>query len=206
MGFDRNAASDMAFGHKPVLLEECLTALHIKPDGVYVDGTLGRAGHSVEIAKRLTGGGRLICLDRDETAIAAAKVRLADYMDRVTLVHSNFSRLGEVLAELGVSGADGMLFDLGVSSPQLDEAQRGFSYMHDAPLDSGRERPRRGRRGAGVTGGAMGWGGGCGLDSGVCGKKPKMKLISRKPITAGEAELVYNPRARSAKLRVAEKL
>ena len=135
MGFDRNAASDMAFGHKPVLLEECLTALHIKPDGVYVDGTLGRAGHSVEIAKRLTGGGRLICLDRDETAIAAAKVRLADYMDRVTLVHSNFSRLGEVLAELGVSGADGMLFDLGVSSPQLDEAQRGFSYMHDAPLD-----------------------------------------------------------------------
>ena len=78
MGFDRNAASDMAFGHKPVLLEECLTALHIKPDGVYVDGTLGRAGHSVEIAKRLTGGGRLICLDRDETAIAAAKVRLAD--------------------------------------------------------------------------------------------------------------------------------
>ena len=135
MGFDRNAASDMAFGHKPVLLEECLTALHIKPDGVYVDGTLGRAGHSVEIAKRLTGGGRLICLDRDETAIAAAKVRLADYMDRVTLVHSNFSRLGEVLTELGVSGADGMLFDLGVSSPQLDEAQRGFSYMHDAPLD-----------------------------------------------------------------------
>ena len=135
MGFDRNATSDMAFGHKPVLLEECLTALHIKPNGVYVDGTLGRAGHSVEIAKRLTGGGRLICLDRDETAIAAAKVRLADYMDRVTLVHSNFSRLGEVLAELGVSGADGMLFDLGVSSPQLDEAQRGFSYMHDAPLD-----------------------------------------------------------------------
>ena len=140
MGFDRNAASDMAFGHKPVLLEECLTALHIKPDGVYVDGTLGRAGHSVEIAKRLTGGGRLICLDRDETAIAAAKVRLADYMDRVTLVHSNFSRLGEVLAELGVSGADGMLFDLGVSSPQLDEAQRGFSYMADAPLDMRMDR------------------------------------------------------------------
>ena len=95
MGFDRNAASDQAFGHKPVLLEECLTALDIKPDGIYVDGTLGRAGHSLEIVKKLTGNGRLICLDRDETAIEAAKIRLADYLDRVTLVHSNFSRIAE---------------------------------------------------------------------------------------------------------------
>ena len=134
MGFDRNTASDEAFGHKPVLLDECLDALHIRPDGIYVDGTLGRAGHSLEIVKRLTTG-RLFCLDRDETAIDAAKLRLADYMDRVTLVHSNFSRLGDVLTEQGVAGVDGMLFDLGVSSPQLDEARRGFSYMHDAPLD-----------------------------------------------------------------------
>ena len=136
MGFDRNAESDVAFGHKPVLLDECLNALAIKPDGIYVDGTLGRAGHSLEIAKKLTAGGRLICLDRDETAIEAAKLRLADYMDRVTLVHSNFSRLGEVPAELGDSGADGLLFDLGLSSPPLDDTQRGFSSMHASPLDT----------------------------------------------------------------------
>ena len=120
---------EINYGHKPVLLDECLTGLNIRPDGIYVDGTLGRAGHSLEIARRLSGGGRLICLDRDETAIAAARERLADYRDRVTLVHSNFSRLGEVLGELGIPGADGMLFDLGVSSPQLDDAARGFSYM-----------------------------------------------------------------------------
>ncbi len=126
---------DADYGHKPVLLRECLDALAVKPDGVYVDGTLGRAGHSLEIVRRLTAGGRLIALDRDETALAAARERLADYMDRVTLIHSNFSRLGAVLRELGVDGADGMLFDLGVSSPQLDDARRGFSYQQDAPLD-----------------------------------------------------------------------
>ena len=122
------------YGHKPVLLHECLGALAIKPDGIYVDGTLGRAGHSLEIVRRLTTG-RLIALDRDETAIEAANRRLGDYLDRVTLVHSNFSALDSVLYELGVHGVDGMLFDLGVSSPQLDEAQRGFSYKQDAPLD-----------------------------------------------------------------------
>ena len=125
---------EAAYGHAPVLLGECLEALRIRPDGIYVDGTLGRAGHSFAIAQQLTTG-RLIGLDRDETAIAAARERLAPYLDRVTLVHSNFSALGEVLRELGLSGADGMLFDLGVSSPQLDEPERGFSYMHDAPLD-----------------------------------------------------------------------
>ncbi|MBE7007997.1 MAG: 16S rRNA (cytosine(1402)-N(4))-methyltransferase RsmH [Ruminococcaceae bacterium] len=125
---------DTDYGHKPVLLEECIEALQIKPDGVYVDGTLGRAGHSSEIVRRLTTG-RLIALDRDETALAAARERLAEHMDRVTLVHSNFSRLGTVLDELGVAAADGMLFDLGVSSPQLDDASRGFSYKQDAPLD-----------------------------------------------------------------------
>ena len=320
MGFDRNTASDEAFGHKPVLLDECLDALHIRPDGIYVDGTLGRAGHSLEIVKRLTTG-HLFCLDRDETAIDAAKVRLADYMDRVTLVHSNFSRLGDVLAEQGVAGVDGMLFDLGVSSPQLDEARRGFSYMHDAPLDMrmdqtaaltardvvndwsyedlrrilfeyGEERyapaiakaivKRRQESPIETTGQLVSIiraamspaalrekqhpakrtfqairiavndelgelppmlqaasrllapGGrlavisfhsledriikktlqelatGCTCPPNfpvcVCGKKPKMKLVTRKPIVAGAAELVYNPRARSAKLRVAEKI
>ena len=321
MAFDRNAEEDLAYGHKPVLLDECLTGLNIRPDGIYVDGTLGRAGHSLEIARRLSGGGRLICLDRDETAIAAARERLADYRDRVTLVHSNFSRLGEVLGELGIPGADGMLFDLGVSSPQLDDAARGFSYMHDAPLDMRMDRTAgltardvvndwpyeelrrilleygeeryapdiakhivRAREHTPIetTGqlveiirGAMpaqalrekqhpakrsfqairiavndelgelppmlraaadhlNPGGrlavisfhsledrivkktmqelatGCTCPPNfpvcVCGKKPKMKLVSRKPITAGDDELSYNPRARSAKLRVAEKL
>ena len=122
------------YGHKPVLLDECLNALRIKPDGIYVDGTLGRAGHSLAIAKRLTNG-RLIGIDRDETAILAARERLAPYREHVTLVQSNFSALGEVLQNLGIGGVDGMLFDLGVSSPQLDMPERGFSYMHDAPLD-----------------------------------------------------------------------
>ena len=124
----------MEYGHKPVLLEECLRGLNIRPEGVYVDGTLGRAGHSREIVKRLTTG-RLIAIDRDQAAIDAAGELLAPWKDRVTLVHSNFDRLGGILDELGVSGADGMLFDLGVSSPQLDDPSRGFSYMHDAPLD-----------------------------------------------------------------------
>ena len=127
------------YTHQPVLLEECIQALCIRPDGIYVDGTLGRAGHSLEIAKRLTTG-RLICIDRDMAAIDAAKVRLAPYLDRVTLVHSNFSSLADVLRQAGVEAADGMLFDLGVSSPQLDDASRGFSYMQDAPLDMRMDR------------------------------------------------------------------
>ncbi len=127
------------FTHCPVLLEECIQGLKIRPDGVYVDGTLGRAGHSREIARRLTTG-RLICTDLDDAALAAAKTRLADWMDRVTLVHSNFARIPEVLTELGIEGADGVLLDLGVSSPQLDDPERGFSYMHDAPLDMRMDR------------------------------------------------------------------
>ena len=320
MSFDRNAEADQAYGHKPVLLDECLEALAIKPDGIYLDGTLGRAGHSLEIVKRLTTG-RLIGIDRDETAIAAAQERLADYADRVTLVHSNFDRVREILDELGIDGADGMLFDLGVSSPQLDDAERGFSYMHDAPLDMRmdrtaalcarevvnewsyeelrrilfaygeeryapliakhivqkreeapiettlqlaeiikaamppsalREKQHPAKRSFQAiriavngeldalppmleaaadklhTGGrlavisfhsledrvikqtmqALATGCTCppNFPVCVCGKKPKMKLISRKPIVSGEAELAYNPRARSAKLRVAEKL
>lgn len=320
MSFDRNAEADQLYGHKPVLLDECLEALAIKPDGIYLDGTLGRAGHSLEIVKRLTTG-RLIGIDRDETAIAAAQERLADYADRVTLVHSNFDRVGEILDELGIDGADGMLFDLGVSSPQLDDAERGFSYRHDAPLDMRmdrtaalcarevvnewpyeelrrilfaygeeryapliakhivqkreeapiettlqlaeiikaamppsalREKQHPAKRSFQAiriavngeldalppmleaaadklhTGGrlavisfhsledrvikqtmqALATGCTCppNFPVCVCGKKPKMKLISRKPIVSGEAELAYNPRARSAKLRVAEKL
>ena len=313
-------AAEKDYGHVPVLLKACLDALAIRPDGVYVDGTLGRAGHSLEIVKRLTTG-RLIGIDRDETAIAAAQERLADYMDRVTLVHSNFDRIGDILAELHIDGADGMLFDLGVSSPQLDDAERGFSYMHDAPLDMrmdrtayltarevvnswsyeelrrilfeyGEERyaPAIARRivqqreqkpiettlelvdviksamppqalrekqhpakrsfqaiRIAVNGeldalppmleaatAHLNRGGrlavisfhsledriikktlqelatGCTCPPEfpvcVCGKKPKLKLVSRKPIVADEAELERNPRARSAKLRVAEKV
>ena len=320
MEWTHNVQEDLSYGHRPVLLEACLESLAIRPDGIYVDGTLGRAGHSLEIARRLTTG-RLIGIDRDETAIAAARERLRDYMDHVTLVHSNFDRIGAILEELNISGADGMLFDLGVSSPQLDDAQRGFSYMHNAPLDMRMDRTAaldahqvvnrwpyeelrrilyeygeeryapaiakgicRARETAPIettlqlvnviksamppqalrekqhpakrsfqairiavngeldalppmlnaaaehlnTGGRLAvisfhsledriikktlqeLATGCTCPPNfpvcVCGKTPKMKLISRKPITPGEGELTENPRARSAKLRVAEKL
>lgn len=310
----------MEYIHKPVLLNECIEGLRIRPDGVYVDGTLGRAGHSIEIAQRLTTG-RLLCIDRDMAAIDAAKVRLAPYLDHVTLVHSNFAELGGVLREAGVVAADGMLFDLGVSSPQLDDASRGFSYMQDAPLDMrmdasapltawnvvnewsqeelrrilyeyGEERyaPAIARQivkarelapiqttlelveciksampGAALrekqhpakrsfqavriavngeldalppmlkaAADALAPGGrlavitfhsledrivkrtmqdlvkGCTCPPNfpvcVCGKLPKLRLVNRKPIVSGEAELEENPRARSAKLRVAEKV
>ena len=315
-----DTAEDQRYGHRPVLLDECLEALNIRPDGIYIDGTLGRAGHSLEIARRLTTG-RLISIDRDETAIEAAKERLADYMDRVTLVHSNFDRVGEILEELNISGVDGMLFDLGVSSPQLDEAQRGFSYMNDAPLDMRMDRTAyltarhvvnqwsyeelrrilfdfgeeryapaiakgicRARESAPIETTAqlvdiikssmppaalrekqhpakrsfqairiavndelnsvakvmedaiprLNKGGrlavitfhsledrivknamasaarGCTCPPNfpvcVCGKKPQVKLITRKPIVSGEEELERNPRARSAKLRICEKI
>lgn len=120
--------------HYSVLLKESIDALNIRPDGVYVDGTLGLGGHSEQIAKRLTTG-RLIAIDRDQTAIERAGERLAPYAGRITFVHGNFRDLPRLLAECGAEKADGMLFDLGVSSPQLDEAERGFSYMADAPLD-----------------------------------------------------------------------
>jgi len=129
----------MEFTHRPVLLDECIEGLNIRPDGIYLDGTLGRAGHSREIAKRLTTG-RLICVDRDDAALEAAQTRLADWMDRVTLVHSNFDKVSDILDDLGLRGIDGMLFDLGVSSPQLDDGSRGFSYMADAPLDMRMDR------------------------------------------------------------------
>ena len=310
---------DKDYGHKPVLLEECLQALAIRPDGCYLDGTLGRAGHSLEILRRLTTG-RLVGIDRDMAAIGAARERLADFQDRVTLVHGNFRDLGRILQETGTGPLGGMLFDLGVSSPQLDEARRGFSYMQDAPLDMrmdesealsaadivntwsqeelrrvlyeyGEERyapriaqaivRRRGDRPIETTGELvevirsampaaalrekqhpakrsfqalriavngelealppMLAAAADGLKPGgrlavitfhsledrivkqtlrelatgctcppqfpvcVCGKKPRLKLITRKPVTPGPEELAENPRARSAKLRVAER-
>ena len=120
--------------HISVLLDESVQALNIRPDGIYVDGTLGLGGHSEAIASRLTTG-RLIGVDRDDRALAFAGDRLGRFGDRVTLVKGNFADLGALLGGVGVERADGMLFDLGVSSPQLDDASRGFSYMRDAPLD-----------------------------------------------------------------------
>ena len=308
------------FHHVSVLLQECIDGLNIKPDGIYVDGTLGGAGHSSQIAARLTTG-RLIGIDRDPVALEAAGKRLAPYADRVTLVHSNFCEIAQVLADLNIDGVDGILLDLGVSSPQLDEVSRGFSYMGDAPLDMrmngedsltafdvvntwpyeelrrilyeyGEERyapqiasaicrrreaapiettlelvdiirsamppaalrekqhPAKrsfqairiavndelgsvekvmedaipclnpGGRLAIITfhsledrivkNGMAAASKGCTCPPNfpvcVCGKKPKVKLISKKPIVSGQEELDMNPRARSAKLRVCEKL
>ncbi len=308
------------FGHESVLLRECIEALDIRSDGVYVDGTLGRAGHSLEIVKRLDAG-RLIGIDRDTAALEAAPARLAGYMDKVTLLHGNFADLPALLDQAGVDKVDGMLFDLGVSSPQLDDAARGFSYMNDAPLDMrmdptqaltaydvvnrwpkeelrrilyayGEERcagaiaeklvRRREERPIETTlelvdvirsamppaalrekqhpakrsfqaircavngeleaigqmldgalerlapGGRLavisfhsledrlvktafqGWAKGCTCPPDfpvcVCGKTPSAKLVNRKPILPSPEELERNPRSRSAKLRVAEKL
>lgn len=123
----------MDFFHKSVMLNECIDMLDIKGDGIYVDGTVGGAGHSREIAKRLGENGRLIALDRDPDAIAAATERLAGY--NATVVRSNFSQMKNVLDELNIDNVDGILLDLGVSSHQLDKGERGFSYHADAPLD-----------------------------------------------------------------------
>lgn len=310
----------MEYTHLPVLLKQCIDGLDIKPNGIYVDGTLGRAGHSREIAKRLKKG-RLICIDRDQAALDAAPERLEGLMDRVTLVHGNFGDLAAILDSLEIDKVDGMLFDLGVSSPQLDDASRGFSYMQDAALDMrmdqssdlsayevvngwseeelkrilwtyGEERysaaiartivQRRNEKPIETTlelvdviksampaaalrekqhpakrsfqairiavndelgavermvadavprlnpGGRLAvisfhsledrivktgmaeFAKGCTCPPDfpvcVCGKKPKIKLTPRKPIVADDEELKVNPRARSAKLRVAQKL
>ncbi|ELK40821.1 16S rRNA m(4)C1402 methyltransferase [Brevibacillus agri BAB-2500] len=125
----------MSFHHVTVLRDEAVDGLNIRPGGIYVDCTLGGAGHSSLIASRLTEGGRLIAIDQDDWAHDNARERLAPYMDKVTLVKSNFRHLKEIVKDLGLTGVDGVLFDLGVSSPQLDEGERGFSYNADAPLD-----------------------------------------------------------------------
>lgn len=130
----------MEFSHVSVLAEECIQALNLRPDGVYVDGTTGGGGHSLRIAQQLGPAGRLICIDRDEEALAAASRRLEAYRDRVTFVKSNFAQIAQVIEGQGLAGVDGILFDLGVSSYQLDNGDRGFSYMHDAPLDMRMDR------------------------------------------------------------------
>jgi len=308
------------FHHISVLLNECLDGLNIKPDGLYVDGTLGGAGHSSHIASRLSTG-RLIGIDRDPVALKAAGARLAPYGENVTLVHSNFCRIAEILDEMNIEAVDGILLDLGVSSPQLDDGSRGFSYMVDAPLDMrmdssdlttaqtivntwsyeelrrilfdyGEERyapqiasaicrvretkqiettlelvdiirsampasalrekqhpakrtfqairiavndelgavrkvmetviPRLKKGGRlaiitfhsledrivknGMTDAARGCTCPPEFPVCVCGKKPQVKILTKKPITASPVELEENPRSRSAKLRVCEKL
>lgn len=125
----------MEFKHKSVLLDETIENLNIAPDGIYVDGTLGGGGHSFEIAKRLVSGGKLIGIDQDADAIAAATERLMEFSDRVTIVRNNYCNIAQVLDELGIERVDGIVLDLGVSSYQLDTAQRGFTYKVDAPLD-----------------------------------------------------------------------
>ena len=122
----------MEFIHRPVLLEQTVDSLNIKPDGIYVDGTVGGAGHSIEIAKRLTGG-RLICFDQDPDAVKVATERLDGF--NATVIHDNFRNMDGRIKELGIDGVDGILLDIGVSSYQLDNGERGFSYKYDAPLD-----------------------------------------------------------------------
>ena len=308
------------FSHKPVLLDEVLDALNLHGDGMFLDGTVGGAGHSSAIASKLTTG-KLIALDRDDTAIAVATERLSRFGDRAEVVKSNFAEMAKVCRDKGVSGLDGILLDLGVSSHQLDTPERGFSYMHDAPLDMRMDRtapmdaayvvnnyerseliriirdygeekfavkiadkickrraekpiertlelveiiksafPDGGRylkhhptmrtfqairievngeleiiantvkdavellapggrlaiitfhsledRAVKEAFAKLAQGCTCPRDFPVCvcGNKPKIKLISKKPIVSSEEELKYNPRAHSAKLRVAEKL
>ncbi len=130
----------MSFHHISVLLNETVDSLNIRPDGIYVDGTLGGGGHAFQVASRLTGGGRLIGIDQDADAIAAATERLSPFADRVTIVRDNYVNIRAVLSQLHISGVDGIYLDLGVSSHQLDTAERGFSYIEDAPLDMRMDR------------------------------------------------------------------
>ena len=135
------STENQVFSHRSVLLDECIEALAIKPEGIYIDGTAGGGGHSFEIAKHLDGG-KLIAIDQDEAAIAAAGKRLSVYGDRAQVVRSNFSEISEVCDRLEIEGIDGLLLDLGVSSYQLDTAERGFSYNADAPLDMRMDKRR----------------------------------------------------------------
>ena len=125
----------MEFKHQSVLLSECMESLNIRPDGIYVDGTLGGGGHSYEICRRLSDKGRLIGIDQDEAAIEAARVRLGEFKDKVTIIRSNYCNMRAELTKLHITAVDGILLDLGVSSYQLDNAERGFTYREDAPLD-----------------------------------------------------------------------
>ena len=133
----------MVFKHKSVLLEETVTGLNIKPDGIYVDGTLGGGGHAYEVCKQLSNKGRFIGIDQDEAAIEAASARLSDFGERVTIVRSNYCDMKLQLQKLGIDKVDGIVLDLGVSSYQLDTAERGFSYRVDAPLDMRMDRRQK---------------------------------------------------------------
>ncbi|MBE6552810.1 MAG: 16S rRNA (cytosine(1402)-N(4))-methyltransferase RsmH [Ruminococcaceae bacterium] len=133
-------SESVEFSHRPVLLDECIEALAISPNGIYVDGTAGGAGHSSVIASHLGEGGMLLALDQDETAVAVATERLSTYGERARVVRSNFCEVGSVCESLGINAINGMLLDLGVSSYQLDTAERGFSYQADAPLDMRMDR------------------------------------------------------------------
>lgn len=130
----------MEFSHKSVLLEETIEGLNIKPEGIYVDGTLGGGGHALEVVKRLGDKGRLFGIDQDEAAIEAASERLSDYRDKITLIHDNYENAVLRLREKGISGVDGIVLDLGVSSYQLDTIERGFSYKYDTALDMRMDR------------------------------------------------------------------
>ena len=130
----------MEFSHQPVLLQETIENLKIKPEGIYVDGTIGGAGHAVEVCKRLSGSGRLIGIDQDADAIEAARSRLIQYKERVTILRGNYCNLTEMLEQEGIQSVDGILLDLGVSSHQLDDAERGFTYREDVPLDMRMDR------------------------------------------------------------------
>ena len=133
----------MEFKHKSVLLKESIEALQIKPDGIYVDGTLGGGGHSYEICRHLSDKGRLIGIDQDAAAIEAAKERLGEFGDKVTIIRSNYCNMVKELKSIGISSADGIILDLGVSSYQLDTAERGFTYREDAPLDMRMDHRKR---------------------------------------------------------------
>jgi len=130
----------MEFEHKSVLLKETIEGLHIKSNGTYVDGTLGGGGHTYEVCKRLDKTGSIIGIDQDEAAIEAAGIRLSDFGEKVTIVRSNYCNVKSQLQKIGIQSIDGMILDLGVSSYQLDTAERGFSYMQDAPLDMRMDR------------------------------------------------------------------
>lgn len=130
----------MEFEHKPVLLEEAIAYLNVRPGGIYADGTLGGAGHSTEIAKRMMPDGLLIGIDQDQNAIDTARERLKAFGDRIIIVHNNFKNIKRIIRENNIDGVDGILLDIGVSSHQLDEEDRGFSYMHEGPLDMRMDR------------------------------------------------------------------
>ena len=138
----------MEFKHKSVLLEESIEALNIRPDGIYVDGTLGGGGHSYEICRRLSEKGRLIGIDQDAAAIEAAARRLGEFGDKVTIVRSNYCEMKPQLEKLGITSVDGVILDLGVSSYQLDSADRGFTYREDAPLDMRMDQRQTARKNA----------------------------------------------------------